>query len=149
MRGELYNISVGGIQKKIRRTKCLCAMLVAVILGLHILFLCIRTEHNHSLMLWLNIMADTFGGWILINLYFSRITLLKQFYLFAKKSEYQVIGTVEWVSERTVRHRQLDCYEVFINGKKYFAPADFIKLEPTFTVKISVTSGVIVEVAYE
>jgi len=149
MRGELYNISVGGIQKKIRRTKCLCAMLVAVMLGLHVLFLCIRTEHNHSLMLWLNIMADTFGSWMLIYLYFSRIALLKQFYLFAKKREYQVIGTVEWISERTVRYRQLDCYEVFINGKKYYAPADFIKLETTFNVKISVTSGVIVEVAYE
>lgn len=135
-------------REKLKGRKLLCLLTAVVMVGLNVLFTCLRTEKNHALMLIANILTDSLGGCFLVYFIQERILSQEKLYRLTVKPKQTVSGTVSCVSGNTVRYMGMDCLEVTVDDRILFLPANTITLKTRDTGAFSVVSGVIVEVEY-
>lgn len=133
-------------RKKLYQKTALCITAVLLTVGVHILLLALRTEQNHRLFLFLNIAADILCGIPLFYFVATKLTpKYRLYWLFSRKSV-TFSGQVVSVSKTITRYMDMDCYEVTVDGRKLFLPADTIALEENRQYDFSLVSNTIVEV---
>lgn len=124
-----------------------CIIIGAITMALHLVTVLLYTEHNHIIFLILNILADI-GCCVFILIYSEfMIRPVRKLYLLSAKEKEKVCGMVSEISSETIRHMGLDCYEVIIEDRKYFLPANTITLKTHETICGYVTSHVLMEVS--
>lgn len=133
-------------KKKLRTRIGFCVASAVLTLGLNILFTCLRTDANHTLMLVANICADILCGFFI--LYHTQVHIqpkMRLYKLFLRKREV-LTGTITYISSVPQRYMDMDCYGVTVNERKIFLPANTLALKyQNYTLYL--VSNVIVEVA--
>lgn len=121
--------SARSYKKRLRLRIGLCIAGLLLTVGLNVLFTALRTDRNHDLMLFLNIVTDVLCGFLL--LYFLQMHIfpeLRLYRLFCRNRE-QLAGTVTAISQSTQRYMDMDCHSVTVNGRRVFLPAGTMRLQ--------------------
>lgn len=145
MKQTVLQPSADAFRRSFHRNVALCIGLAGATLLLNILFLCLRTADNHSLMLILNIATDIVCGCFLVWLLHR--TILPQWKLLQLTSRrLEVIeGTVCRIDSVVTRYMDIDCLAVTLERRKLFLPAQTIPLKEQTRYRFSVVSNIIVE----
>lgn len=136
--------------KKIKNRKIICLIVLLGMILFNVVFTFLRSDKNHSLMLFLNIFIDVLCGWFVIYFYSFWISpqkkLLKVFE--SKKSKFR--GEIVEISEETETIQSIICYRVVVKTPEervIFLPVKgAIELNEGETWLFSIASGLIVEV---
>lgn len=145
MNENVIGCSPAECKKQINRQILLCVVLGVVTLGLNVLLTAVRTEGNHTVMLILNILADTLYCWFL--LYYISSSLLRRHRLLQLmlRVKTPLEGAVEEIRPETTRYMYMECWEVMVAGRRYFLPTKSMSLQPGEVYRLSIVANVIVE----
>ena len=120
-----YNIlgeSPVEFKKKIRRFIFLSVLgLVAVVLC-NVVMTAFRHTIGKPLSMVINIALDTLYLAMLVYYYDHKLSEKIKIYKIVRLKNESLHGVVEFVEERSIRYRGLDCYEVSISSRKLFCP---------------------------
>lgn len=146
MKQQLFDYPPYIHRKKLAKKVALCIAAALFTLLLNILCAVFRTDSNHALMLTLNIVTDVICGGILV--FYIGQYLLPEYRLYQLLLRFKstVSGTVEAVSEQTVRYMDITCYQVTIGPRRLFVPAGKLAISPGQNYTLKTISNVIVEV---
>lgn len=134
--------------RKQRLRKLICLLTALTMVGLNVLFTCLRTEENHVAMLCANILTDSVGGCFSIYCVTACVLPAEKLYRLTRRPVQRVHGGIGSIATETVRYMDVDCLELTVGGRTLFLPAGTIALKVGDTADFSVVSGVIVEVDY-
>lgn len=133
-------------QSELKKKISHCVLIGMITILIHLVTVLLYTEHNHTIFLILNILADI-GCCTFVLLYSEfMIRPVRKLYLLSTKEKEKVCGIISEISSDTIRYMGLDCYEVTIENCKYFLPADTITLQPSDTISGYAASHVLMEV---
>lgn len=106
-----------------------CIAAAVITLCLNILLIALRTDSNHTLMLILNIAADTLcGGFLLFEIDMHILPPLRLYRLMLRQKE-TLSGDLTDIGTKPRRYMDIDCYEVTVGDRKVFLPAGTIQLQ--------------------
>ncbi len=134
---------------KIKVKKIICLAAAAVTVLLNTLFLLLRTDENHELMLFLNIFADIAFAWFSVA--FFNLSLKPMISLMrlvgSPVQKHEIL--IDKISDKTVRVGEFDCYKLYAGERVFFLPdsANF-SLKPGEAIISSTASNIITEVEY-
>lgn len=133
-------------QKNLRTNILLCIFVFCAVIFIHFVCTLSRTEHNHTYMLLANIAADIIGGSFLIArlsmCIFPQQKLLK-LYDWANQ---EVTGQVLEIGSDLIRYIGVDCYEISLENRRLFLPADTMVLTAHTHYRFRLKGNLIVEV---
>lgn len=133
-------------QKRLKQHIGLCAAVLAITVGLNILFTALRSDSNHTLMLILNIAADVLCGFFLLHDTEMHILPMQRLYKLYCRDRQQLTGTVTHICDTPQRYMDIDCYAVTVDDRRVFLPAGTFSLrQESYT--LSLVSNIIVEAA--
>lgn len=129
---------------RIRTAVSIALMVLTAVINL----LCVlaRTETNHTVMLWVNILTDILCGFFVLSFAGFRILPQRRLYALFRKAGISVGGMVSRISNSTTRHMDMDCLEVTTDSRRLFLPVGTITLSEGETYTFRIVSNVIVEV---
>ena len=119
--------------------------LVVLTAAINLLCVLARTETNHTVMLWVNILTDILCGFFVLSFAGFRIMPQRRLYALFCKAGISVDGTVSHISSSTTRHMDMDCLEVTADSRRLFLPAGTIPLSVGEAYSFRIVSNVIVE----
>lgn len=134
-------------QSELKKRIFHCVLIGMITFLIHLITVLLYTEHNHTIFLILNILADIGCGVFILTYSEFMIRPVRKLYLLSAKEKEKVCGMVSEISSETIRHMGLDCYEVIIEDRKYFLPANTITLKTHETICGYVASHVLMEVS--
>jgi hypothetical protein len=138
MRNNILGESPIEFKKKIRRFICLSVLGLAAVVLCNVVLTAFRHTIGKPLSMVLNVALDTFYLAILVYYYDYKLSEKIKIYKIVRLKNESLQGVVEFVEERSIRHRGLDCYEVSISSRKLFLPiscSDCLKKGETVSVK--------------
>jgi hypothetical protein len=109
-------------KKKIRRFICLSVLGFVAVVLCNVVLTAFRHTIGKPLSMVVNIALDTLYLAILIYYYDHKLSEKIKICKILRLKEESLHGVVEFVEERSIRHRGLDCYEVSISSRKLFLP---------------------------
>ena len=146
MKQTIFGTDRAACQKNLRTNSLLCIFVFCAIVILHAVCTGMRTEHNHTYMLLANIGVDIIGGSFLI----ARLTMcvfpqkkLLQLYDRATQEE---SGQVLEIGDVITHYIGIDCYEVSLEDRRLFLPADTMLLNVGENYSFRLKGNLIVEV---
>lgn len=145
MKQNILGTSPTKYHRRLYRHIALCAVLAALTLLLNILLTLMLTPENRTLLLWLNVGSDALCGCFVVYRFTRHISRQQKLYRLSVGRGVPCLGTVTHISERTVRHMDLDCLDVTVGERRLFLPAQTISLEIGKPYHFLTTSGVITE----
>ena len=134
-------------RQKLRQRSFLCIAVATGTLALNILFIALRTDSNHNLMLFLNIAADISAGLFLLPFISLRILPQKRLLQLTQQVSETLRITIAEISPLPQRYMDMDCYPVSGDGRTLFLPANTLELTEGSTYTLSLVSNIIVEAA--
>ena len=132
-------------RQKLRQRSFLCIAVATGTLALNILFTALRTDSNHNLMLFLNIVADILAGLFLLPFISLRILPQKRLLRLTQQVSETLRITIAEISPLPQRYMDLDCYPVSGDSRTLFLPANTLVLKERNTYTLSLVSNIIVE----
>lgn len=132
-------------QQTLRMRTVVCIALVVLTAAINLVCVLARTETNHTLMLWVNILTDILCGFFVLSFAGFRILPQRRLYALFRKEGVSVDGTVSRISNSTTRHMDMDCLEVTADSRRLFLPAGTITLSEGEAYTFRIVSNVIVE----
>lgn len=147
MKQNILGTTPQAYRKTLCRREAVCAAALILTLAMNLLFTLARTEENHAVMLWLNILTDVFCGLFVLAYTSFRILPQRRLYgLMCRQSEV-LYGTVQQISEEITRYMDMDCLEIRVDSRRLFLPACSIELVEGEAYTFHIASNVILEVA--
>lgn len=132
-------------RQKLRQRSFLCIAVATGTLALNILFTALRTDSNHNLMLFLNIVADILAGLFLLPFISLRILPQKRLLQLTQQVSETLRITIAEISPLPQRYMDMDCYQISSDTRTLFLPADTLVLTERNTYTLSLASNIIVE----
>lgn len=132
-------------RQALRMRTAVSISLVVLTAAINLLCVLARTETNHTVMLWVNILTDILCGFFVLSFAGFRILPQRRLYALFRKAGISVGGTVSRISNSTTRHMDMDCLEVAADSRRLFLPAGTITLSEGETYTFRIVSNVIVE----
>ena len=132
-------------RQTLRMRTAVCITLAVLTAAINLVCVLARTETNHAVMLWVNILTDILCGCFVLSFACFRILPQRRLYALFRKGGVSVGGTVSRVSRSTTRHMDMDCLEVTADSRRLFLPAGTITLSEGETYTFRIVSNVIVE----
>lgn len=132
-------------RQKLRQRSFLCIAVATGTLALNILFTALRTDSNHNLMLFLNIVADILAGLFLLPFISLRILPQKRLLQLTQQVSETLRITIAEISPLPQRYMDMDCYPVSGDRRTLFLPVNTLVLTEQNTYTLSVVSNIIVE----
>ena len=115
-------------KKNLRTNILLCVIVFCATILIHVVCTLARTKQNHTYMLIANIAADILGGSFLIArlsvCIFPQQKLLKLY----DRATQKVTGQVLEIGSSITHYIGIDCYEVSLENRRLFLPADTMVL---------------------
>jgi len=146
MKQTVFGTDRAAFQKTLRKNILLCAAIFCAVVCIHAVCTLGRTERNHTAMLIANIAADILGGSFLI----ARLTVcvfpgqkLLRLYDLATG---QTAGQVVEIGSTVTHYIGVDCYEVSLEDRRLFLPADTMALTVGSRYRFRLKGNLIVEV---
>ena len=134
-------------QKNLRRNILLCIFVFCAIVFIHVVCTGARTEHNHSAMLIANIAADIIGGSFLIARLSMCIFPQKKLLHLYDLATQEATGQVRELGNSIIHYIGVDCYEVCLENRRLFLPADTMVLTVGKHYRFRLKGNLIVEVS--
>lgn len=128
MKQTIFGTDRAVCQKNLRANILLCAFVLCAIVIIHVVCTCLRTEHNHTYMLIANIAADIIGGSFLIARLSMCIFPQQKLMQLYDQATQEVTGQVLEIKNSIIHYIGLDCYEVCLENRRLFLPADTMAL---------------------
>ena len=132
-------------RQTLRMRTVVCIALVVLTTAINLVCVLARTETNHTVMFWVNILTDILCGFFVLSFAGFRILPQRRLYALFRKKGVSVDGTVSRISNSTTRHMDMDCLEVTADSRRLFLPAGTITLSEGKTYTFRIVSNVIVE----
>lgn len=132
-------------RQTLRMRTVVCIALVVLTTAINLVCVLARTETNHTVMFWVNILTDILCGFFVLSFAGFRILPQRRLYALFRKKGVSVDGTVSRISNSTTRHMDMDCLEVTADSRRLFLPAGTITLSEGETYTFRIVSNVIVE----
>lgn len=131
--------------RRLKKKILLCACLLIAAVAMNVLFVSLRTEENHLLMMWLNIAVDILCGFFLIYYTDTRIFPAHRLWRLMCRSKLTVTGTVDSIGKTGIRYMDIACIPVTVSGRQLFLPEDTLQLQVGEHCTLSTVSNIIVE----
>ena len=148
MTQNLLGISRDKYLLKLNKYKLVAILLGIVALAINILFLLLRTNENHNVLLILSIIVTVACGWIITAFVGIVIRPMTQLYELSLRRAECVLAKIESINTEPYRVENFDCFEVHTADNIFFLVADGnIRLREGDVVTLSVTSNIITEVS--
>lgn len=132
-------------RQTLRMRTAVCIALVVLTAAINLVCVLARTETNHTVMLWVNILMDILCGFFVLSFAGFRILPQRRLYALFRKEGVSADGTVSRISNSATRHMDMDCLEVTADSRRLFLPAGTITLSEGETYTFRIVSNVIVE----
>lgn len=149
MKQTVFGTDRAAFQKKLRTNILLCAVVLCAIVFVHVICTCLRTADNHTAMLIANIAADIIGGSFLV----ARLSIcvfpqqkLLRLYDIANQG---MTGQVLEIGNSIIHYVGVDCYEVCLENRHLFLPADTMELSVGEHYRFRLKGNLIVEVCLD
>lgn len=133
-------------QKNLRTNSLLCIVVACAMIVLHVVCTCLRTEHNHTAMLLLNIATDIVGGSFLIAWLSMCVLPQKKFLRLYHLATQETTGQVVEVGTSVIHYIGVDCQEVCLEDRRLFLPAGTMVLNAGEHYRFRLKGNLIVEV---
>ena len=147
MTQNLLGISRDKYLLKLNKYKVVAILSGLVALAINILFLLIRTDENHNLLLTFSIIVTVACGWIITAIVGMIIKPMKQLYELSLRPTECILAKIERINNEPYRVENFDCFEVHTADNIFFLIADGnIRLREGETVTLSIASNIITEV---
>ena len=144
MTQNLLGISSDKYLLKLNKYKTFTILLGILAVGINVLFLLLRTNDNHNLLLSLSIIVTVLLGWIITALVGIIIKPMTQIYELSMRQTDLVLAKIERINTDSYRVESFDCFEVYAEGNIFFLVADGnIKLREGDTVTLFIASNII------
>ncbi len=144
MTQNLLGISSDKYLLKLNKYKVFTTLLGILTIGINILFLLLRTNENHNMLLALSIIVTVALGWIITALVGIVIKPMTQLYELSLRPTECVLAKIERINIEPYRVESFDCFEVYAEGSIFFLVADGnIKLREGDTVTLFIASNII------
>ena len=144
MTQNLLGISSDKYLLKLNKYKTFTILLGILAVGINVLFLLLRTNDNHNLLLSLSIIVTVLLGWIITALVGIIIKPMTQLYELSMRQTDLVLAKIERINTDSYRVESFDCFEVYAEGNIFFLVADGnIKLREGDTVTLFIASNII------
>lgn len=144
MTQNLLGISSDKYLLKLNKYKVFVMLLGVFTLGLNILFLFLRTNENHDLLLALSIIMTVACGWIITAFVGIIIKPMTQLYNLSLRPTECISVKIERVNTELYRVENFDCFEVYAEGNIFFLIADGnIRLKEGDAVDLCIASNII------
>lgn len=128
MKESILGQSVPVYKKRLFGRIYLSIAAAVITLCLNVLFTALRTDSNHTLMLFLNIAADALcGGFLLFEMDMHILPAMRLYRLMLRNKE-TLSGELTGISTKPRRYMNIDCYEVTVGNRKFFLPAGTMQL---------------------
>lgn len=147
MTGSILGTTPRTYKKMLTKRILLCAALGILTIALNALCIFLRTDQNHSIMLWCNILTDILFGFFAISYIYGRIVPQKRLYSLFSRHKTSLSGTVCAISEVSTRYMGITCLKVSVHNRTLFLPVDTLQLEENTAYTFTITSNIILEVA--
>ncbi|MBO5716459.1 MAG: hypothetical protein J6S23_08745 [Clostridia bacterium] len=148
MTQNLLGISSDKYLLKLNKYKIFTILLGILAIGINILFLLLRTNENHNMLLALSIIVTVAFGWIITALVGIIIKPMTQLYQLSMRQTERVLTKIERINTELYRVESFDCFEVYAEGNIFFLVADGnIKLREGDTVTLFIASNIITGVS--
>ncbi len=137
-------------KKKLNKlTLCVC-LAGAVALLFNILFIVLRSDENHSIMLVLSIAVDVAASWFIIAFCDMKVAPLSRLLKLSKRQTQPYEGIIEAVKYETVRIEKFDCITLTVSGRNVFLPDVLVsEYEIGSEIKLSLAGMIATEVEYQ
>lgn len=122
-----------------------CGLLLVLTLGLNFLILSLRTDTNHTQLLWLNIGSDILCGCFLVYALTAVLLPRLRLYRLCIRPTTVFEGTVTALQQSPIRYMDLDCLPVTVGQRRLFLPLCPITLAEGSHYRLSVAGSLIVE----
>lgn len=133
-------------QKTLRKNILLCAFLFCAIVFIHVVCTLSRTERNHTVMLIANIATDILGGSFLIARLSMCVFPQQKLLGLYDRANQEVAGQVLEIGNAIIHYIGVDCYEVSLENRRLFLPADTMVLAAGKHYRFRLKGNLIVEV---
>ena len=144
MTQNLLGISSEKYLLKLKKYKVFVMLLGVFTLGLNILFLFLRTNENHDLLLALSIIMTVTCGWIITAFVGIIIKPMTRLYELSLRPTEQVLAKIDHINTEPYRVESFDCFEVYAEGNIFFLIADGnIEIREGDTVTLFIASNII------
>ena len=148
MTQNLLGISRDKYLLKLNKYKLVAILLGIVALAINILFLLLRTNENHNVLLILSIIVTVACGWIITAFVGIVIRPMTQLYELSLRRAECVLAKIESINTEPYRVENFDCFEVHTADNIFFLVADGnIRLREGDVVTLSVASNIITVVS--
>ncbi len=151
MKQSIFGSEKAVFIKRLNSRKIICTVLLCTVIAINTVLTVLRTDQNHTLLLWLNIVLDVAAAWFLIG-YISLWVLPQQRLLrLCNGTERTFEGTVTSITAQTQRVRHMDCFTVTLDADKsqrqLFLPANTaLSLTEGDYVQLTTVSNIIVTI---
>ena len=147
MTQNLLGISSEKYLSKLNKYKLFTTLLGILVVAINILFLLLRTNENHNILLALSIIVTVTFGWIITATVGIIIKPMAQLYELSQRPTECVLVTIERINPETYRVENFDCQKIHTADNIFFLIADGnIRLKEGDTVSLSIASNIITEV---
>ncbi len=124
MKQSVLGTSAEKYKEKLNRYKMCAGILAVLLVVLNAVFLWMRNEQNHNLMLILSIVVSVLLGWILTALFGLVIKPMSQLYELYKRPTDKITFTVEHIDKENFRVENFDCVRVYSDNRIFFLIAN-------------------------
>ena len=146
MKQTVFGTDRAVCQKHLRRNILLCAVVFFAVIVIHVVCTLGRTEQNHTLMLIANIAADIIGGSFLIARLSMCIFPQQKLLRLYDQAAQEAAGQVLEIGNTVTHYIGVDCYEVSLENRRLFLPADTMALTVGQFYRFRLKGNLIVEV---
>lgn len=146
MKQTILGTARSDYQKSLRKAILLCIFLFCAIVLIHVVCTLNRTERNHTAMLIANIAADILGGSFLIARLSMRVFPQKKLLGLYDRATQEATGQVLEIGNAIIHYIGVDCYEVSLENRRLFLPADTMVLAVGKHYHFRLKGNLIVEV---
>ena len=144
MTQNLLGISSEKYLLKLKKYRIYTILLGILAIGINILFLFLRNDDNHNLLLALSIIVTVALGWIITAIIGIIIKPMTRLYELSLRPTEQVLAKIDHINIEPYRVESFDCFEVYAEGNIFFLIADGnIEIREGDTLTLFIASNII------
>ena len=144
MTQNLLGISSEKYLLKLKKYRISTILLGILAIGINILFLLLRNDDNHNLLLALSIIVTVALGWIITAIIGIIIKPMTRLYELSLRPTEQILAKIDHINIEPYRVESFDCFEVYAEGNIFFLIADGnIEIREGDTVTLFIASNII------
>lgn len=144
MTQNLLGISSEKYLLKLKKYRISTILLGILAIGINILFLFLRNDDNHNLLLALSIIVTVALGWIITAIIGIIIKPMTRLYELSLRPTEQILAKIDHINTEPYRVESFDCFEVYAEGNIFFLIADGnIEIREGDTVTLFIASNII------